>query len=43
MAETRETPQDLDEWVAAELRKLLPQITDDAWSKVWAVISPQAT
>ncbi|MCL8016479.1 hypothetical protein [Streptomyces sp. AS02] len=40
MAETREMPQDLDKWVAAELQKLLPQITEDAWSEVWGVISP---
>lgn len=40
MTDQSETPQDRDEWVAQELLKLLPQITEDRWSEVWAVIGP---
>ncbi|MGW1673320.1 hypothetical protein [Streptomyces sp. NPDC002324] len=42
MAETLEMPQDRDAWVAQELSKLLPQITEESWAEVWTVISPQA-
>ena len=40
MADQLETPPDRDEWVAQEVVKLLPQITEDRWSEVWAVIAP---
>lgn len=40
-ADKAETPQDRDEWVAQEVKKLLLQIAEDTWSEVWAVISPQ--
>ncbi|MEU6670162.1 hypothetical protein [Streptomyces sp. NPDC046727] len=42
MAEKTETTQDLNEWVAQELSKLLPKITEESWAEVWTVISPQA-
>ncbi len=41
MADTFELPQDREKWVARELEKLLPQITEESWDEVWAVISPQ--
>ena len=43
MADQSETPQDRDEWVAQEVLKLLPLITEDTWSEIWAVISSEGT
>jgi hypothetical protein len=41
-AEKTETTQELNEWVAQELGKLLPGISEESWAEVWTVISPQA-
>ncbi|MGW7787356.1 hypothetical protein [Streptomyces tricolor] len=41
-AEKTESAQELNEWVAQELSKLLPQITEESWAEIWTVISPQA-
>ncbi|MFG2927966.1 hypothetical protein [Streptomyces achromogenes] len=40
--EKTESTQELNDWVAQELSRLLPQITEESWAEVWTVISPQA-
>ncbi len=40
-ADKTEPPQELNDWVALELSKLLPQISEESWAEVWTVISPQ--
>ncbi|MFI5686057.1 hypothetical protein [Streptomyces sp. NPDC051636] len=41
--EKTETTQELNDWVAQELSKLLPNISEESWAEIWTVISPQAT
>lgn len=36
-------PLSQDEWVARELAKLLPTITEESWDEVWTVIDPKAS
>ncbi|MGW4446418.1 hypothetical protein [Streptomyces sp. NPDC004682] len=41
MAQASEKPQELTDWVAQELKKLLPRMTEDDWAEVWTVIGPE--